>query len=106
MTDREKRRAPISYRPPKGREAEFDARVAESGLPVNAFITQRVFGNQRRNAEKAELARLLAEAARINDRLHEAALSGAEANTLLLESCQDELHGIRNALMSLMGRKP
>lgn len=105
--EKKKRPAPISYRPPKGREAEFYERVAASGLPVNAFLNERVFGRGRRpQGEQQELARLLAAAARISDQLHNIALSGDAQNALPIEQAHEELHEIRAALLSLMGRKP
>ena len=108
MTDeRKKRRPPISYRPPKDREEEFYALVAESGLPANAFITERIFGGRRRSLAVLKLlGLLLAKAARISDQLHELALAGAGDSALLLEAIYRELVDIRAALLKLMGRKP
>jgi hypothetical protein len=107
MTDESKRRAPVSYRPPKEREDEFYARVAASGLSVNAFITDAVFSRGRRGrAELQTLARLLNEAAKINDRLHEIGLAGAGNAALQLEAAQRDLTEIRAALLAAMGRKP
>ena len=102
------REAPISYRPPKDRTEEFRALVAESGLSVNAFITDRVFGHTRRRlADPQMLARLLGNAARIRDQLHEISLQVAHgANALAIEAALEELTVIRSALIKLMGRKP
>lgn len=78
------RPAPISYRPPKGLAAEFHARVAASGLSVNAFITACIFGRSRRRwDERQALAQLLGQAAQISDRLHDLALTGGSENALL-----------------------
>src|SRR5688572_13614165 len=97
MTDeKKKRRAPISYRPPKGREEEFDALVAASGLSVNAFLNECVFGKHRRNpAERKQLALLLASAARISDQLHDISLAGTGDSALALEAAHRELTEIR-----------
>lgn len=108
MTDKRRDRpAPISYRVPKGREAEFAALVAEHGGSVNAFLTDRVFGQRRRNpAGRKQLARLLASAAQISDRLHEIALTGAGDSALAIDAARTELTEIRAALLALMDRKP
>lgn len=102
-----KREAPISYRPPKDRAAEFRALVAESGMSVNAFITERVFGARRRPADPQMLARLLARAADIRDQLHDIQRGAAgETQALAIEAALDELAEIRSVLIRLMGRKP
>lgn len=106
-TKNTKRRAPVSYRPPKDREAEFYERVEASGLPVNAFITDCIFGRGRhRPAELQTLARLLGKAAEISDQLHEISLTEGDDNVLLIEAAHRELTEIRAALLTLMGRKP
>lgn len=105
--DKPKRAAPISYRPPKEREAEFRARVAASGLSTNAFITEAIFGRTRHRPEELQsLARLLARAAQISDRLHEIGLAGAGESALPIEAAHRELAEIRAALLSMMGRRP
>ena len=102
-----RRPAPISYRPPKDREAEFRARVATSELSTNAFITEALFGrNRHRPDELKALARLLASAAQISDRLHEIEITGAGDSTLLIEATHRELAEIRAALLIMMGRQP
>lgn len=108
MTEqRTDRPAPVSYRVPKGREAEFAALVAEHGGSVNAFITDRIFGQRRRNpAGRKQIARLLASAAQISDRLHDVALTGAGDSALAIEAARAELTEIRAALLALMERKP
>lgn len=103
----DKRPAPISYRPPKGREAEFAALVAASGLSTNAFITDRVFRERRRDpAQRQELALLLKEAADISDGLHGIALAGTGHSTLEIEALHARLSRIRAGLLIMMGRKP
>lgn len=109
MTDERaqtRRPAPISYRPPKGRAAEFHARVAASGLSTNGFITECIFGRSRhRPAELQLLAQLLDQAAQIADHLHELSIAGV-ADAQAVAAAQDELAEIRTALMSAMGRAP
>lgn len=110
MTERDRRDAPISYRPPVALRAEFDARVARSGLSVSGFITAAVFGDaaprQVRHAPvpQQEIARLLAETARLHDRLNAAGIAGGDA--VLLEEAVRDLREIRAALLAALGRKP
>jgi hypothetical protein len=99
-----KRSPPISYRPPKGREAEFARAVAASGLSTNAFITQAVF-RSRNKIERALLAKLLGQAQRIGDDLHEAQLAAGSGNSLLLEQARQALEDIRAGILSLMERR-
>lgn len=103
-----KRKAPISYRPPKDRWAAFDARVRESGLSVNAFITESIFGRTRhRPAEIQLLASLLFRCAQVSDRLREFERSHADCGAgSALEATRAELAEIRAALFVLMGRMP
>ena len=114
MPDRKnrKREAPISYRPPKGLRQEFHARVEKSGLSTSAFITKSVFATDpprqsRRPSMEAELlARLLGQAAKIRDELHEISLTGSDDNAPVIEAAFDELTEIRAALLKASGRKP
>ena len=99
-----KRSPPVSYRPPKGREAEFARAVAASGLSANAFITQAVF-RSRNKIERAMLAELLGQAQQISDELHEAQLTGAGENSLILEEAGRALAEIRAGIMSLIERR-
>ena len=99
-----KRSPPVSYRPPKGREAEFARAVAASGLSTNAFITQAVF-RSRNKIERALLAKLLGQAQQIGDELHEAQLTAGSENSLLLEEAGRALEEIRSGIMSLMERR-
>jgi hypothetical protein len=109
-----KRAAPISYRPPAELRDEFHARVTNSGLSTSAYITKAVFGNdaprgaRRQGIEQQALAKLLAEAARIRDELHEISIAGGDAagNTLLIETACEDLAEIRAALLLAMERKP
>ena len=98
------RSPPVSWRPPKGREAEFAQAVAASGLSTNAFITQAVF-RSRNKIERAMLAKLLGQAQRISDELHEAQLAGGGENSLLLEEAGRALEEIRAGIMNLMERR-
>ncbi len=52
------------------------------------------------------LARLLAQAAKIRDELHEISLAGSDNSALLIEAAFDELTEIRAALIKASGRKP
>ncbi len=109
-----KREAPISYRPPKSLRTEFDVRVKKSGLSVSAFITKTIFDHdpprqsRRPAASQKLLAQILAQAAKINDQLHDIALTGGDTanNMLPLEAAMDELAVIRAALLKDMGRQP
>jgi hypothetical protein len=111
MTERKRRDAPISYRPPAALREEFHARVAQSGLSLNAYITQSVFADdaprQARRApiEQQTIARLLAETARLHDRL-EAVGVDAERDAALLEEALRDLREIRAACLAALGRKP
>lgn len=102
MTDK-KRDTPISYRPPVDLRDEFVRRVEASGLPVNAFITQAVFGGRRRPAERELLAQIMAEAAIIRDQL-DAIADSAQADHV--DAALGELAVIRAALLKMMERAP
>lgn len=107
MTDEKKKRPkPKSYRPPKGREAEFDALVAASGLSANAYINSRIFGTHRRHTEKQEAARKLRPAAALADKLHEIALLADDRIALIVEAAFDDLDQLRGELFEDMRRKP
>tara|TARA_R110002110_G_scaffold257206_1_gene473141 strand:- start:10676 stop:11008 length:333 start_codon:yes stop_codon:yes gene_type:complete len=103
-----KRQSPISYRPPEHLRAEFERRVKESDLSINAFLTEAWHGrNRHRPSETKLLARLLAECTVFADRERrmppvepssDQASRSDEIKTLLTE--------IRSALFLLMGRKP
>lgn len=108
MTEK-KREAPISYRPPYELREQFRARVEESGLSVNAFITAALFGDaspkpaRRTSASRADLARLLVETALLNERLK--GLAG-DADPALLEDAMLDLREIRAACLWALGRSP
>jgi len=108
MTEK-KREAPISYRPPCELREQFRARVEESGLSVNAFITAAVFGEgspkpaRRTSASRADVARLLAETALLNERLK--ALM-AVTDTGAVEGAMADLREIRAACLKALGRSP
>ena len=109
MTEKTKREAPISYRPPYELREQFRARVEESGLSVNAFITAAVFGDdapkpaRRASASRADVARLLAETALLNKRLKGL---GEAADPALLEDAIRALREIRAACLKALGRSP
>ena len=109
----QKREAPISYRPPKGLRAEFEARLHNSGLPTNAFITAAIFGEAAPRARRATplerqlIGHLLSQAARIHDRLQAAASSSSGAtHTATVEDCRSELVEIRSCLLRALGKGP
>ena len=106
--DLKKRRAPIPWRPPADRHDEFHAKVAESGLSTNAFITEAVFGrNRHRPAELKLLSGILSLGQCIIDALKALdppAVRDAEIKALL-EQIRLILIEIRSALLLLMGRK-
>lgn len=88
--------------------------MARSGLSLNAFITQSVFADdaprqaRRAPVEQQEIARLLAETARLHDRLHECSetvgVDGLDA--ALLDAALRDLRDIRAACLAALGRKP
>jgi hypothetical protein len=89
---------------------EFSARVRNSGLSVNGFITRAVFAGEAPRArskpslDRATAATLLAQASAISDRL--AALpEGFEAREETVRACREELLLIRTFLMQLAGRE-
>jgi hypothetical protein len=110
MTEKTKREAPISYRPPEHLREEFRARVEKSGLSVSGFITSSIFGSEaprqarRPPFEKRELARILAECIRVRGALDDVA-SGEHDEALLAEAVRT-LTEIRNALIAAQGRAP
>lgn len=80
--------------------------VESSGLSVNAFLNEAVFGKSRhRPGEYKILAQILAACARIADQLREFKLAGAEHSSLAFEAMADELRLIRTILMTRMGRR-
>jgi hypothetical protein len=90
---------------------EFAARVRNSGLSINGFITRAVFAGEAPRArpkpslDRATAATLLAQAAAIADRLA-AMPEGSEASEETLRECREELLLIRTFLMQLAGREP
>jgi hypothetical protein len=116
---RKKRAPPISYRPPEKLRDEFAARVRNSGLSLNGFITRAVFAGAAPRArskpalDHATAAMLLAQAAAIADRLSTLPESASgdsqerdEAFDEALHACREELLLIRTFLMQLAGREP
>lgn len=105
----DKRPAPISIRPPASLRDEFYARAKNSGLSMNAFVMQVVFGNSSTKPvmDKKMLALLLSQAAKINSHLEEMGHSSSDSqNFLILEECRHELSEIRAALLLELGKKP
>lgn len=100
-----KRPAPISIRLYEERRDEFYALHKASGLSVNTFVMQTVFGNGSTKPvmDKKTLALLLSQAARINGHLEEMGHSSSDSqNFLILEECRHELFEIRAALLAGM----
>lgn len=92
------RRGKISYRIPVGKEAEFDALVALSGLSTNGFLTDCIFRRNRHNpAQLKRLAEVLASVGALKTELKNQALLNDEVIR--------ELTLIRTILMSLMERR-
>lgn len=113
MNRKQKREAPISYRPPIGLRAEFETRLQGSGLSTNAFITAAIFGEAaprpRRVTmlERQMIGQLLSQAARIHDRLMSAASSSSGAtHTAAIEDYRAELVEIRSCLLRALGKAP
>lgn len=105
-SDKPIRDKPYSYRPPKDRRDQFEVMVAESGLPMNAFITECVFGRSRhRPAEMQKLAQILGQCAAIADALREIRMDRAENSTLSVEAALEELRHVRSEIMDRMGRR-
>jgi len=90
-----KRDAPISYRPPESLRAEFRARLERSGMSASGYITQCVFAEagpraaRSTTADRQLIARLLAETARLHDRL--LALEVGAEDAALLEAAMGDL---------------
>lgn len=108
MTEK-KRDAPISYRPPEILREEFRARVESSGLSVNAFITKAIFDqptsrqSRRPSVATQDLARLLAEAAKLRGQLD--TLAGDGERQVQLQEAVAALTDIRTLLMQALGRE-
>ncbi len=103
----DRRPAPISFRPPEKLRDEFYARAKNSGLSLNAFITQCIFDRGTTNSviDRKPLALLLSQAARLNGHLEEMGQSSTDSqNLLILEECRHELSEIRAALLIAIGR--
>lgn len=109
MTDKRKREAPISYRPPESLREEFQARVSSSGLSVNAYITAAIFGSdaprqaRRPPLARQDLARLLAMTAALKARLE---TLPDEGDDQLQGEARRTLTDIRTLLLQAMGRVP
>lgn len=107
-TERVKRQAPISWRPPEEKRARFEDMVAASGLSNNAFITEAVFGRTRhRPAELKLLAQILAREAQLADEIRAIrGLGGPTVDAEILALIAEAQAEIRSCLFSLMGRRP
>lgn len=108
---RKQRQAPISYRPPSDRRSELYALQLQSGLAMNAFITDSIFGSgtdRRKKLQDRDVARLLSYAARLREHLDILAAAhpeqGPEAGAL--RDAERELDLLRTALIAATGRAP
>lgn len=108
---RKKREAPVSYRPPVELREEFDARVRNSGLSINGFITASVFGQVAPRTRRVSpldqqmLALLLSQAGQISTQLG-AAPAGSPVTQAAVQQCRDELAVIRTVVMQVLRREP
>ncbi len=116
MTDKtkNKRNAPIPYRPPVDLIKEFNLRVEQSGLSRNAFITQSIFeaeaprATRRPVIEQKLVAHLLSQAVVLHGDLQEIACAAKEDRNIesLLQEAVAEIIAIRSACFKAMGHKP
>jgi len=99
-----KRQSPFSYRPPEDLRAEFERRVTESGLSINAFLTEAWRGrNRHRPAELKLLAQLLAACAEFADQNRKPATDSTLADdTVQSDDVKILLTEIRSALYSFL----
>jgi len=109
-----KRKAPISYRPPEELRAEFERRVNASGLSTSAFITKAWSGSEpprqsrRPTIDHRAVAKLLAALAGVSDQLRAAVSAsgqGGESETRFKEAVSS-LTEMRAACFKALGRKP
>lgn len=113
-TDKKKRAAPISYRPPADLTEEFRARVEASGLSVNAYITQAVFNlkpsrqSRRPSVDAQALAQVLAQGAAIADGFKYLERLAEEGHDIRepVEAAARSLAEMRSALFMALGRTP
>ena len=113
QTDK-RRKAPISYRLPKGKEDEFAVRVERSGLSQNGYISRCIFGSadarasRRPKIEQQLIAQLLSQAARLHDDLSQISHLAGENPSIAgrLDQANSELAAIRAACFKAFGKKP
>ena len=105
-TEKPKRLSPYSYRPPADKREAFEALVERSGLPVNAFITESIFGRSRhRPGELQKLGAILGQCAIIADTIRAIDAAGDAHVPSELQRVTEELRLIRTAVMARMGRR-
>ena len=108
-----KRNSPISYRPPAGKEDEFDARVARSGLSQNGYITECIFGEDAPRASRQPsgnaklIAHVLSLLVRINGRLEEFAARAGDPDAVLslFRELRSDFSVIRTLCLKAFGKK-
>lgn len=116
MSDKTKnrRKPPISYRPPEALREEFYVRADKSGLSISGFITACVFGQdasrsrRKPSVERRELVQLLATCAAIRDqlsRLEDIAGDSSESRAAF-EDMHRQLGEMRAACFKALGRTP
>jgi hypothetical protein len=112
--ERKKREPPVSYRPPADLRAEFERRVALSGLSACAFITRQIFNHEpprrsrRPTVNHEAVAQLLGRLAEVRDGLNAVAKgsSASRPDTIVLEESLRQLIEIRAACFQALGRQP
>lgn len=102
-----KRPAPISIRPPARLSDEFYARAKNSGLSMNAFVMDAVFGNGSTNLvmDKKSLALLLSQEAILVGLYQEVLKRTSDpVAKSLIEQCLDVSDEKRADIVKALGR--
>lgn len=116
----EKRKGPISYRPPAHLRDEFERRIERSGLTANAFLTQGWYGqsvprqSKRIKLSEAQAGQTVGIMGKIKDEIKaiRQSLADHQDSAILrkiyavLKSIENLLLDIRWAMFKLLGRKP
>ena len=111
---KQKREAPISYRPPQALRDEFFRRAEKSGLSISGFISACVFGqdagrSQRKpTVERRDLVQLLSTCAAIRDQLSRLENVAADdvGSQALIEDMYSQLCELRSACFNALGKTP
>ena len=94
--------------------AQIDERAARSGLMVGSYVRQAVFGApmprqvRRPPVEQRELARLLGQLGHIGGNLNQLAhhANAGRPEWRELKNALAELHAVRDAILTALGRDP